>query len=161
MARGTRRTTEDRLRAALAYCMTGTSKKAAKLCGIPDRTIREMTEQEWWPDLIAEVKKSKDGELDAILTDVIHEGLGIIQDRFQHGDEVLLKDGTRDRKKISARDAAWIAAVMKDKRNALRGVASKVVEHRSTQEQFKDIKKELKTIANTDKPEEDNNKALH
>jgi len=113
---------EDKVRAASAMMVTGSSLKASKLVGIPAATIRWWANQSsWWPELIKAVRKEKQDELDAVQTDVIHKSLDELNDRLDNGDEVITKDGDKVRKKLGGRDLAIIHGTLFDKRQLVRG----------------------------------------
>ena len=137
---------EDKLRAAMAYLITGNSLEAAKVCGIPDKTIRDWTRETWWADFIGECRKEKNEELDAAFTDIIHKAVGEVRDRIQAGDPVVQKDGTISRKPVSARDATLVAAVLVDKRAILRGEPTRISKSISEKDRLKDLAKDLEDV---------------
>lgn len=134
---------QDKMSAAIAWVMTGSSLKASKLCGVPDKTIRNWTDQDWWPDLIHQAMDMKNTELDALQTTLIHKSLEQVQERVEKGDPVKSKDGGIMYKPVSARDLAWIAAVMIDKRAAVRGIASKITKNVTVTEHLHTLQKGL------------------
>lgn len=138
---------QDKLRAALAYLISGNSIDASKNCGIPDKTIRDWTRETWWADYIAEARKEKNDELDAAFTSIMHKAVGEVQDRIENGDEVLEpKTGTKHRRKVSARDATLIAAVLTDKRAILRGEPTRISKTVSEKDRLKDLAKDLEGV---------------
>ena len=66
------------------------------------------------------VRKMKDEELDANLTDVLSFSMEQITDRLINGNLVLDKDGNERRIPISARDLTTNFAILFDKRTILR-----------------------------------------
>ena len=138
---------EDKLRAAMAYLITGNSLEAAKVCGIPDKTIRDWTRETWWSDFIGECRKEKNEELDAAFTDILHLAVGEVKDRITHGDEVIdTKTGTKNRKKVSARDATLVAAVLVDKRAILRGEPTRISKTISEKDRLKTLAQDLEGV---------------
>lgn len=145
--RGVKRSTEDKLRAAMAYLITGNSLDASKVCGIPDKTIRDWTRETWWADFIAEARKEKNDELDAAFTSILHKAIGEIKDRIENGDETVdAKTGSKVRKKVSARDATLVAAVLVDKRAILRGEPTRISKSISEKERLKTLNNELESV---------------
>lgn len=113
---------EDKIRAASAMMITGNSKKASKVTGIPDSTIRWWaTRSSWWPGLMKQVRKEKQEELDAAHTEILHKTIVKLIDRVENGDEVVTKDGDVVRKGVGARDLAIVHGTIYDKRALLRG----------------------------------------
>ena len=138
---------EDKLRAAMAYLITGNSLEAAKVCGIPDKTIRDWTRETWWADFIGECRKEKNEELDAAFTDILHKAMGEVKDRITNGDEVIdTKTGTKNRKKVSARDATLVAAVLVDKRAILRGEPTRISKTISEKDRLKTLAQDLEGV---------------
>jgi len=137
---------EDKVAAAMAYIITGSSEQAAKLCGVSGRTIRHWTTQEWWPDLIADARRTKQEELDTQLTDIIHKAIGGIKARVENGDEHTYKDGSKIFKPVPARDLAWITAILIDKRAIMRGSASVVAKNVPEKERLAQLKKDFEKI---------------
>lgn len=137
---------EDKLRAAFAYIITGNAVDASKLCNIPDRTIRGWTETTWWSDLVAEAKNSKNQELDAIYTDIIHIATAEVKDRVVNGDTVVTKEGESVRKPMNGKDIAMIAAIFQDKRAILRGEPTRISKTINEKERLKSLASNLEEI---------------
>lgn len=147
MTAGKKRDTEDRLRAAMAYLITGNSLDASKVCGIPDKTIRDWTREVWWADFIGECRKEKNEELDAAFTSIIHLAVGEVKDRIINGDEVIdTKTGSKNRKKVSARDATLVAAVLVDKRAISRGEPTRISKTLSEKDRLKTLAEDLEGV---------------
>ena len=143
MAKQRSYTLPERLQAALSYVITGSTVKASAICGIPDRTIREWTATEWWPDLILQAKKSKQEELDGILTGIIHLATDKAIERLQQGDPYVQKDQTVGYKPVGAKDATMVAAILMDKRALLRGEPTSRSAKVSESDRLNDIKEAL------------------
>lgn len=158
MARGIKRPIPDKLNAALAYLITGETEGAAKLCGIPGRTIREWTEEPWWADVITEARKMKNDELDAAFTSILHKATGEVADRIEHGDEIIQKDGSKARRKVSARDATLVAAVLIDKRAVLRGEPTRISKSINEKERLNTLKNNLEGLAGFKEEEKEKDK---
>ena len=138
---------KEKLRAAMAYLITGNSVEASKVCGIPDKTIRDWTREVWWADFIADARKEKNDELDAAFTDILHKAVGEVKDRIVNGDEVIdVKTGAKERRKVSARDATLVAAVLTDKRAILRGEPTRISKNISEKDRLKELAKDLEDV---------------
>lgn len=138
---------KEKLRAALAYLISGNSIDASKVCGIPDKTIRDWTRETWWADYMADARKEKNDELDAAFTDILHKAVGEVKERIEHGDEVIdTKTGTKNRRKVSARDATLVAAVLIDKRAILRGEPTRISKTISEKDRLKELAKDLEDV---------------
>jgi len=110
-----------RREACLAYMLCGDSDRAGKLVGVPGRTIRDWLHESWWFSMTEQLMDRYRVEIDSRLTRVLDLALAELQDRLENGDEVVGKDGSKTRRRVSARDAALIYAITIDKRELLRG----------------------------------------
>jgi len=164
MAAGKRWGIKERMAAAVAYLITGNSLDASKVCGIPDKTIRDWTREAWWADFIGEARKEKNDELDACFTTIIHKAVGEVKDRIESGDEVLdPKTGEKHRRKVSARDATLVTAVLVDKRAILRGEPTRISKSINEKDRLKDLAKDLEGVLGATEIEKgvSTNKDLH
>lgn len=107
-------TPDERLQAALAWTITGTSQGASTICGIPASTIRDWSNQEYWPALVAEARQLKQEELDAALTSIVDKCTKLIAQRL----DSAMNDPDIEK---GVRGLAITAAVAIDKRALLRG----------------------------------------
>lgn len=106
-------TPADRLRAALAWIISGTAQGASNITGIPRKTIDEWTRKEWWTPLIAEARLQKDEELDAKLTQVIDTAMNCLQARLDDPEALT---------KAALNQIALTVAICMDKRALQRGL---------------------------------------
>ena len=141
-------TPEEKIQAVMAYMTTGTSRKASKLCGIPEGTIRWWKARSlWWDSTMAECRKKKQDELDAMTTDVIHSAIGQLQDRITDGDTKFTKEGAQYQQPLSARDLAVSFAILFDKRQLLRGDVTARTEKISERERLQELQKKFTEMA--------------
>lgn len=148
----------------MAYLISGNSVDASKVCGIPDKTIRDWTRETWWADYMGEARKEKNDELDAAFTEILHKAVGEAKDRIENGDEVLdVKSGSRERRKVSARDATLVAAVFIDKRAILRGEPTRISKNISEKDRLKELARDLEDVVGVSEKEVDvpKDKELH
>jgi hypothetical protein len=110
----------------MAYLVTGTSRKASRLCGVPEDTIRDWkTRSDWWPEVMAQCRIAKAEELDATFSDILDKTTGAILDRIDGGDYVRdSKTGEVSRLPLGGKELATIAGIIFDKRQLLRGDAT-------------------------------------
>ena len=76
---------EQRVAACAFYCIGESSRKIEKLLGIPAATVRYWMQQPWWTDLLRQVKKAYQEELDGKLTRIIHKSVQQLEDRVENG----------------------------------------------------------------------------
>jgi hypothetical protein len=108
----------ERVTGATAYLVTGTYKKAAKVAGIPESTLRDWARQEWWGHLTEEVRTEKESEFQAGFSRIVEKAIGETEDRLDRGEVKLVKtkEGYEERRvPVSAKDAQMISAIAYDK----------------------------------------------
>lgn len=143
---GQKRPLSEKLNAALAWVITGSCSKAEAICGIPARTIRSWMQEASWADLVDEAKKIKQAELDSKFTNIIHKAVEEVADRLENGEDVITKNGDTVKRRVSAKDAAMIAAVLSDKRAILRGTPTSITKRESAKENLDKLKKGLEYV---------------
>jgi hypothetical protein len=140
MANHGRHDMQAKIDAAIAYIVTADSEAASKLCNVPGRTIREWMHSEWWGDVLEEAKLIKQKELDSTFTRIIHQATDQLIDRIEKGDVSIDKAGNRQYVPVKAKDLAWIAAIITDKRALARGQPTSRSERKvSVEEQLNKI----------------------
>lgn len=141
-------TPETKVRAVMAYLVTGTSKQAEQFSGVKATVIRDWKSRaEWWPLVMGECRKKKQDELDAAYTSILHQAVGTLSDRIENGDEFIDRNGKRYRKLLSARDLAIITGVIYDKRALLRGDPTGRIERRTSGDNLKMLQANFEKIA--------------
>ncbi len=148
---------EMKIYAATCYMLTGTTQGTARMCQMSQQTISTWkNHSEWWHTVLAAVKVDKQEELDAEITTLIHTSVGAMQDRLEHGDEIVQfkynkatedYDIVRSTKAISARDLTAMLNILYDKRSMLRGDPTSITRPASTKDTLQHLKDEFKGIA--------------
>ena len=141
---------EQKIAAAQAYLITGTSVQAQKYCGVKADVIRDWkTRSTWWTSLFETIQKQKSEELEANFTRILDTSLLALEDRIENGDTKINKDGSLIRVPMGGKEIAVVLAIMYDKRALLRGDVTSRVEKRETnamtllQNKFEDIARQL------------------
>jgi len=112
---------EDKLQAAFTYVLTGSVLQTSQVTGIPERTIKDWTQTDWFQVLMAEAKERKQEELDGKWTGLIHLIADKLEERILKGDPVIhVKTGTVTYIPVKARDLALVQGIISDKRAANR-----------------------------------------
>ena len=127
-------TPEDRLKAALAWVITGTTHGAADQCGFPRSTIQTWTEQEWWEPLVMEARQLKQSELDAKLTNIIDKCAQRLTERL---------DSPEGISKAGIQQIATTLAISMDKRALMRGDPTSRTERVSANDRLAKLKDEF------------------
>ena len=140
-------TMEEKMQAAIAYAITGSANRAAKMCNIPQPTFHTWTTKDWWPDLVTQARNHKDQAMDGQITGLMHTATGLLAERMASGDPYVLKDGTVGYKPTTARDMATILGILTDKRVIMRGGKKLETKNQTAAEVLNDIKNALAEMA--------------
>lgn len=141
-------TPEQKLEAVTVYLSTGSVKKTAQICRIPEGTITAWKSRTaWWDDCVYKLRQTLQDELEASLTGLINRSVLILEDRLDNGDWILDK-GKRVRRPITAKEASSILAVLYDKRAHLRGDPTSRVEHKSEEATMNRLLQRMEDTAN-------------
>ena len=127
-------TPEQRLQAALAWCVTGTAQGASDVCGVDRRTISDWVNTEWWPALVSEARQLKQEELDAKLTNIIDKCAQRLTERLDSPEGVS---------KAQLNQIAITMAISMDKRSLMRGDPTSRTERVSSEERLTKLKDEF------------------
>lgn len=142
-----RYTDQDIETAATVYFLTGTAKATAEVLDISTSAIGKWLDHDIWIATITRLRRQHTDTLDVKLSYIINLAYDGVVDRLQNGDEVVTKDGTKVRKKMSGRDAAWIGSVLFDKRQIGRKLPTKIQEAGNTDEKLNQIAQRLADMA--------------
>lgn len=113
---------QKKIEVATAHCMGLKAPMIEAATGVPKQTIRHWRLQDWFKDLISEIQREEDNEVDAKFTRIVNKSLDAIIDRLENGDFMFnSKENKFVRKPLVARDINRIADTMFDKRNLIRG----------------------------------------
>ncbi len=109
--------TDDQRRAVIAdFVVTGNIARTAVMHNMPEQTIRDWTKSEWGVELVGEIRDQKGEELDANLTKLIDAAFEQAQDRIEHGDYRVTKDGMLFRVPMGGYQLVISGATAYDKR---------------------------------------------
>ena len=140
-------TVEQKIQCVTLYATTGRIKDIHKATGVPSGTINQWKNKAaWWDEALAEVRLTKNEELDALLTYGLHKASEEMVDRLENGNEALV-NGEVVRVKVPARELAQAVNCLYEKRALIRGTATSVTEKKvdfsDLALQFKEFSKEL------------------
>jgi hypothetical protein len=98
------------------YLVLGTYQKAADASGVPLSTIRSWKhlEREWWDRTCNELITELEGEYRPGWVRVLGKAMEAIEDRIEHGDHVLTKEGLR-RVPVKGKELGVILGIAADK----------------------------------------------
>jgi len=115
-------TISERINAVTVYASVGSLDETARQTGIEKSTLSGWAHNtDWWDVGLALARSRHYSELDGRLTQIIDRSLDRLGERIETGDfKYDSRSGELVQVPISAKDSAWIAAVMIDKRHTLR-----------------------------------------
>lgn len=136
MASGRAWDMDSRVQAAIAWLITGDSEEAGRLVNIPARTIRDWMKMPWWEEVLAEARTTKQKELDALWTGLIHKATSSLRNRLDQGDPMMTKAGEIKYVPVKSKDLAIILSIAVDKRALLRNQPTSRVEKITIEEKL-------------------------
>lgn len=138
-------TVENKVQCATLYFMCGSFKQVQKDTGIKWGTIATWARKStWWDEVIHKLRKEKQDELDAMMTNFLHEAQHQALDRVKNGDYKMTAGGELKRVPMSGRDLALTSAAFFDKRALIRGDATSISRRKDP---LGDIKDKLEQFA--------------
>lgn len=113
---------QKKIETVTTYLALGNAPMTEAMTGVPRGTIRQWKLQDWWKELVEDIRNEEDNELDVKLSKVIDKSLDAVMDRVENGDFIFdTKSGKFQRKPVHMRDALNAVTQVFDKRNLLRG----------------------------------------
>jgi len=126
---------EKRVEAATADAMGLSATMIQAATGIAAGTIKKWRQEEWYQQLIAEIRDQEDREIDGHLTKLVNDSLKVIGDRLENGDYMWnSKENRFIRKPVYMKEANKVASELIQRRNLLRGKPTSI----SSKEQISD-----------------------
>ena len=132
---------EKRIEVVTKWLALGNMRLVSELTGVSYQLCRMWKREPWWPELINEVKSSRNAEVNTKLSKLVDRSLEMISDRLHNGDFIWnQKTGEVVRKEVSLRD---VNVVAKDLINhqinleKLKNDEVKVEDQKSIQDQLK------------------------
>ena len=77
---------EKRLEVVQKYLVLGNMRLVADLAGISYQTLRLWKTQEWWKDLVTEIRAARNITLDNKMTALVDRSLDLVGDRLENGE---------------------------------------------------------------------------
>ena len=147
---------KKRIEALTVFAALGVVTQTAKLTGVPEHTIRHWLKEDWALQLLDEIRAENDQALDSKFSEVITKANDLLLERLENGDEKLLRDGSKVRVGVGAKDLAVITAINVDKRQLLRGKPTSRSETVSESKRLQNLEEMFLKLANrkVEKPQE-------
>ena len=113
----------------------------SEILNIPLHSVKRFVNHAGWHQLVRQLRSVLDEEIENRFQRNLRLALNELEDRLEHGNKVVSKKGTEERRALSALDLSGIAASLFDRRNAARKIVDGVPDEPT------DIKKSLDDIA--------------
>ena len=111
---------KKKIEAVTTYLALGKIPYVAQVTGIPLDTLNYWKKLEWWKELIEQVRKDENQELDTKLGKIVNKSLDVVVDRLEHGEFSIDKFGKVHRVPVKLKDATKVSVDLLDKRSLLR-----------------------------------------
>lgn len=112
---------EKRINVVRKYLATGSVRRTAELCNVSPDMIHRWKNQDWWDELVTELRRTQDAKTETRITTLVERALDIVEDRLINGDLVLNnKTGELIRKPVSMKDTAKLTTDLLQRQSSLR-----------------------------------------
>lgn len=139
---------KKKIETVTTYLALGNAPMTEGVTGVPRGTIRQWKMQQWWKDLVEDIRNEEDTELDVKLSKIIDKSLDVVMDRVTDGDFIFdSKTGKLHRKPVGMKDALQAVTQVFDKRNLLRGKPTSRVEKHTTQDTLNSLAEQFAKFA--------------
>lgn len=132
--------------AAVIYAASGTMSKVSEILDVPITIIKHWMQESWWQEIVDQVHQEENDKITAKKTELINKTLNQIEDRINNGDTVVTKQGLL-KLPPKLRDLAHAENLLIEKRQLLRGEATKRVETLSPDKYLIDLAAQFKKFA--------------
>ena len=135
---------EKRIEVVTKWLALGNMRLVSELTGVSYQLCRMWKQMDWWKELEAEIKASRNIQVDNKLSKIVDKSLDTIADRLDNGDVVFnQKTGTVVRKEVSLKDATKVATDLLTRQAVLQKQDTDTVTQSNTQT----IQDQLKNLA--------------
>ena len=131
---------EKKVEAATLHVAVGNMQRVSELTKVPINTLRKWQDQPWWLTTQQRVKREAQEETDAKFTKLIDKAINKLEKAIEEGDYTYdWKKGTLVKIPMTGRDLSMVTGVVFDKRQLLRGEATKISKAPDTEKHLQDL----------------------
>lgn len=135
--KGTKFSFEQKEEAVRVWLTTGNMRIAAATVGCAVQTIESWKKQDWWNQLVSQIKTEKNLVLGSRMSSIVDKSMDLIEDRLVNGDFVLNnKTGEVVRKPVALRDLASTANVLMTRKSVMDSQDHQTIENKETAQEI-------------------------
>ena len=116
-------TDRDKIKVIAAFSVLGNATKVEEVTGVPANTINYWKTLPWWFEEMEKLRKSEDDTMVSGYGRIMQKTIQKLEERIENGDVVILKDGSKTTKPVSAKELAYISTNATNSRQKIRGEA--------------------------------------
>lgn len=136
-----------KVEAATLHVAVGNLQRVSELTKVSIHTLRKWTDEPWWYSTQQRVKREAVEETDAKFTKLIDKAINKLEKAVEEGDYIYdIKKGTLVKIPMTGRDLAIVAGTTFDKRQLLRGEATKITKAPDTEKHLEDLAKRFAAL---------------
>lgn len=109
----------QKLEAIQSWLALGNLALTARLLSIPEITLRQWKNTEWWSKAVEEIKLQEKIQLSARLRKLVEASQVVVAQRLESGDAVVTKGGDIIYKPVSLRDAHRVSVDLIDRQHTI------------------------------------------
>lgn len=139
-------TDEKKIEVCTLYAAVGNAKKVAELTKVPEGTVTRWMTEDWWALTSQRIKREEGLVTDKKFSTIVDKALVKLEERIEKGDMMYdIKRGKVVPVEVSARDLAIVTGTIFDKRQLLRGEATKITSVSTSEEHLKQLATQFTT----------------
>lgn len=140
----------QKLEAVTTYLALGNLVLTASVLKIPEFTLRNWKQKDWWKEIEGELAVQDDIQLSSRLKRIIETTLSATEDRIKNGDWIYNnKEGSLMRKPVTLRDVHKVTMDLVDKREHLAGKQAPQVSMEALDDRLLKLAEKFAEIAKT------------
>ena len=139
---------EKKVEAATLHVAIGNMVRVAELTKVPIATLRKWQDDDWWLTTQQRVKREAIEETDAKFSKLIDKALLKLEKAVEEGDYMYdIKRGTLVQVPMTGRDLSIVAGTTFDKRQLLRGEATRITKTSDPEKHLAELAKRFAELA--------------
>src|SRR3990167_6663393 len=139
---------EKKVEAATLHVAIGNMVRVAELTKVPLATLRKWLDEDWWLTTQQRVKREAIEETDAKFTKLIDKAIQKLETAVESGDYMYdIKRGTLVQVPMTGRDLSIVAGTTFDKRQLLRGEATRITKTSDPEKHLAELAKRFAELA--------------